>query len=159
MPSPIRYKPMLVALTMAAAWLLLLPGCNTEPINSDGCRAIETARCQAAKSCPAMSITDVDACERFYRDQCLHGLASASDPGQPSIDQCVRNVNIAGKCASQKAPSCALEVSGDSDPCDFVAHPENYKECSFLVPPAVEVADAASEDDSGEAATDAASAE
>ncbi len=143
MPIPIRALPAMIA--SCAAVLALVPSCSTDPVNPDGCRSIEEARCQAAPACAAYSGLDVSSCKRFYRDQCLHGLASVTDPGQPSIDLCVRTINAAGTCASSGENPCSFVPYSDADPCDVIQYPERYTQCAFLVPPAAPTPEAGPE--------------
>lgn len=145
MGDMVRTMPALVAVAALVVAACAAAGCSTDPVNPDGCRKIEDARCVAAAYCPNFPNLDVDACQRFYRDQCLHGLASASDPGEPKIQQCVRAITAAGNCAKAKQKPCPLEVSKADDPCDAIQNPENYAECSFLVPPPAPASDAASD--------------
>ncbi len=139
----------LFALHSAAALLFVgvawLGACSPEPVNAEGCEAIENARCEAAPACPDFPNFDVDACKRFYHDQCLHGLASANDPGQPKIERCVTAINKAAACARAGSAACETGAATISDPCDLIEHPEKYEECSFLVPPVEEPEDAAVE--------------
>ena len=126
-------------------------GCAITPVNPDGCRKIEDARCDAVVSCSTYPNFDVAACKRFYRDQCLHGLASQTDPGEPLLNACVSAIQASGACAKAGAATCNAGPSSPAvAPCDLLAHPEKYGECSFLAPPAAPVVDAATE---AEAAT------
>lgn len=112
--------------------------CGTDPVSTDGCRKIEYARCEVAPACPAMGITDVDGCKRFYRDQCLHGLATSADPGGPNIDKCVAAITAAGQCAATGASNCTpATIDGTTDPCGIVERPERSPDCGFLIPPIV----------------------
>ena len=90
-------------------------GCGTDAKDVDECRDIEQARCEAAKPCGL--VDDVDACKRFYRDHCLHGMVVES-PGRAQIDACVATIREAGE---------AME-------CDTVLYPERTNACSFLSP-------------------------
>ena len=111
----------------------MLAGCTTDPINPDGCRSIENARCEAAQHCAAAYPNlDVEACKRFYDDQCMHGLAATADPGQPRIDQCVTAIQAAGACAKEGATTCALPLTTGVDPCAVIQAPEQFQECDFL---------------------------
>jgi hypothetical protein len=110
-----------------------LSGCGTDPVNPDGCKQIEYARCNAAPACPQFGADfDVKACKRFYRDQCLRGLQSVSDPGKPKIDTCTRAIKNAWECATQEQEPCPLESREINDPCALIATPEKFNECSFL---------------------------
>jgi len=128
---------------MSAVFTLTLvsaTGCATDAEGVDDCRAIEQARCEAAQACGLVS--DVPACQRFYRDQCLHGLP-ASSPGSVQVQACVATIRAAGVCAEQAEGSDAL--LRDCDPavtegarvltaCALVKEPEKATECSFLAP-------------------------
>jgi hypothetical protein len=119
------------------AWALAGPGCGTEPVAPDACRKIEEARCELAPGCPGLNITDVDACKRFYRDQCLHGLAIAGDPGAPVVDTCVAALRIAAACTTPDSGCVATTIPVKSG-CEVVARPELAKDCEFLIPPATQ---------------------
>jgi hypothetical protein len=90
-------------------------GCGTDAKDVDECRDIEQARCEAAKPCGL--VDDVDACKRFYRDHCLHGMVVES-PGQAQVDACVE----------------AIQEAGEAMECDTVLYPERTAQCSFLAP-------------------------
>src|SRR5262245_34968096 len=77
-----------------------LSACGTDAVGVETCRQVEEARCRRAPSCPAIDLSnpkhrdpDVDACIRFYRDACLHGLATNSDPGAPQTKACIDAIN------------------------------------------------------------------
>jgi hypothetical protein len=113
-------------------------GCGTNAVGVDQCRDIEEARCTGALSCGI--ITDVDTCKRFYRDQCLHGLAVAS-PGTAAVSACVATINAAGVCAMADAGTPLKECGtvsasapGAKTACDIISSPELAAECAFLVP-------------------------
>ena len=119
----------------AAAWTLALAGCGTDPVNPDGCRQIETARCVAAPSCPAFGANfNVEACKRFYKDQCLRGLQTSRDPGEPQIRACSNAIAQAGQCASEGTSPCVIDNHPVDDPCAVVTAPEHFPSCSFLYP-------------------------
>jgi hypothetical protein len=114
-------------------------GCGTEAIGVSDCRDIEQARCSAGSSCGL--IDDPGACERFYRDACLHGL-SAEPPKGASVGRCVEVIRAAGRCAEDDSET-PLEDCGETvtDPasdlqtaCDVVRFPERAPECAFLSP-------------------------
>jgi hypothetical protein len=129
---------------VCAFTLVSAAGCGTDAKGVDDCRDIEEARCAAAKNCAV--VTDVDACKRFYRDQCLHGLAVTS-PGSLKVKACVATIQNAGACAAQ-APDgaattldqCTVPVTssapGAATACDIVKEPELSAECAFLIPSA-----------------------
>ena len=124
-----------VALGLAA----VAPGCGTDAVGVETCRQIETARCHQAQKCPDdinlmipthrdSPLTDVEACIRFYKDACLHGLATDKDPGAVATKACVDAIN-----------------TGD---CTVVTHPETHPSCAWLIPPnPPPVADAATDGD------------
>jgi hypothetical protein len=110
-----------------------LTACSTDPVNPDGCEKIEFARCQMAPACEAFGADfDVDACERFYRDQCLKGLQTENDPGDPKIDACVRAIEKAGDCARKGISPCNIGTREIEDTCNVIVAPEQYDECGFL---------------------------
>lgn len=113
-------------------------GCGTDPVAVEGCRRIEEARCEVAVGCPSFAVKDVAACKRFYRDQCLHGLAIAGDPGDPVIDACVEDIRAAGACAVSSDPACVLPATDPpgATACDIIQKPQVALRCQFLAPPA-----------------------
>lgn len=127
-----------ILLSTLTSFSLVTASCGTNAVGIDECRDIEEARCRAGDPCGI--IDDVAACERYYRDHCLHGLAT-KPPGNAVVGACVQIINDAGQCASND-PETAL---ADCDPvfakargslktaCDVVAHPELTPECSFLL--------------------------
>ncbi|MEZ4224979.1 MAG: hypothetical protein R3B13_28760 [Polyangiaceae bacterium] len=149
--------------TTAALWafgyayfVVQAAGCGTDATGVDECRDIEAARCEAAAFCGI--VDDVEQCKRFYRDQCLHGLASGEQPGAPRVKECIATLHAAGTCAKEGKTAlseCGAPVSGKtihSKVCDVILHPEGAAECDFLASP-VEVPDASPEA-SLDAATD-----
>jgi hypothetical protein len=131
--------------------LFLLPAlfpvaCGTGVVGIEQCRAIEEARCEAAASCG--KVDDVDACKRFYRDHCLHGLEGAKPNGDEETD-CIEAIRSAGECArsegAEASPSSCpdgaptkLRADGDRKPfadvCDIVDRPWDSQACTFLTP-------------------------
>jgi hypothetical protein len=134
-------SPALAAVGLSVA---LGAACGSDPVGVDDCRKIENARCDAASHCgDRLKVTDVDECQRFYRNQCLHGLATAKNPGPGQVAACVRIIQTAGSCAAQNSPTTALAACGDAtlasetdpalvDVCKVVESPELTAECSFL---------------------------
>jgi len=134
------YSRALSATLLAAAVsfsLVTASGCGTAAIGIDDCRDIEQARCRASASCGI--ITDVDACERYYRDHCLHGLP-VKPPAGDSVPSCVDVITAAGNCAKDDPeielrdcdPYVAAPKTGFTRACDVVSHPERTPECAFL---------------------------
>ncbi|HYQ29243.1 MAG TPA: hypothetical protein VER04_18555 [Polyangiaceae bacterium] len=126
---------------VCAFTLVSAAGCGTEAQGVDDCREIEQTRCAAAKNCGIVS--DVEACQRYYRDQCLHGLP-VPPPGSGHLKACVDVIRAAGVCAQSGGVDTEL---GDCDDlalsnnaselktaCDLVREPEKTQECSFLTP-------------------------
>lgn len=118
-------------------------GCGTDAKGVDACREIEQERCRQAPACPdafrVRSDEDVEACVRFYRDQCVRGTATV-EPGKPALDACLQTIRRAGACARSEASSlaeCDPPVSSETTletACEVLIHPERTIECSFLVP-------------------------
>jgi hypothetical protein len=117
--------------------LVSASGCGTSAIGVDDCRDIEQARCRAGKSCGI--VDDVEACERYYRDHCLHGLPAKLQAGA-SAAACVEVIEAAGRCAAAD-PTIALSDCSEPVPsskrgltkaCDVVLHPERAADCDFL---------------------------
>ncbi len=107
------------------AMLVLATACGTDAVGVETCKKIERVRCQWAEACGvdldkpvirrAKSTSKVDDCFRFYEDACLHGLPVA-DPNDAGVVQaCIDSINTGN--------------------CDWVRHPENAPECSWLIPP------------------------
>jgi hypothetical protein len=125
----------LVAIGVASG-LLMAPGCGTDARGVDDCRNIEQARCVAAANCVGANgsgsvVVDVGSCQRFYRDQCLHGTTTAS-PGAPAVDACVGAIQAAGECAKADT-ECVAPMTPESA-CKKILHPELLIECRFLTP-------------------------
>jgi len=127
---------------VCAFTLVSATGCGTDAQGVDDCRDIEQARCAAAKSCGLISEADVPECQRFYRDQCLHGLPVGS-PGSVKVKECVATIRAAGLCAAQgqgadtplgSCDSVTLSAPGVDTACGIVSEPERAVECSFLTP-------------------------
>ena len=122
---------------VCAFTLVSAAGCGTDAKGVDDCRDIEEARCAAAKNCGI--ITDVPSCQRYYRDQCLHGLSVAS-PGAAKVKDCVAIIRAAGVCAAAgdtPLSDCDPVISsapGLANACDIVNQPEKTTECEFLAP-------------------------
>lgn len=113
-----------------------LAGCGTDATGVDACRQIEFARCEGAQPC-AFDV-DVDACRRFARDNCLHGLVE--QPGEAAVRACTGAIETAVKCADRegsktKASACEddeLATAGSARVCELVLEPERLAQCEFL---------------------------
>lgn len=96
----------------------LFAACGTDANGIETCKKIEEARCRRAQACnlkldmPVHVGDDVDACNRYYDDACLHGLAG-SQPSATALDACLNAIN--------------------SD-CGAVGAPEQNAACTFLNP-------------------------
>src|SRR5512139_1038330 len=104
---------LLALLPVAVA--MLASGCDTKAVGIDECRTIEQARCVAARSCGLGIDSDgtQEECERYARDNCMHGLAGAV-PKASELDRCVTLISAAGACATKKggktlASACGLK--------------------------------------------------
>ena len=124
----------LIGLVLSAAY-----GCGTDAVGIEDCRQIEQARCDAGAACGV--VKDVDACKRFYRDHCLHGLAIADSPGPTRVKACVTALAAAAQCEREFGPqaptaSCGAEIglTGLTSACEVVSRPEETEPCRFLVP-------------------------
>ncbi|MFO7180459.1 MAG: hypothetical protein DIU78_017295 [Pseudomonadota bacterium] len=135
-------------------------GCGTDAVGIEACRRIERARCDAAVSCGF--VDDGDACKRFYRDHCLHGLGRPA-PDATSLDRCVQTIERASACARSNPEATAGECadppsSADLDVCALVRSPERAPECAFLSVAPVPMPPSGGAGASGEAGTDSATA-
>lgn len=136
MSYPRAFSATLLA-TAVSFSLVTGSGCGTSAVGVDDCRDIEEARCRAAASCGLIS--DVKACERYYRDHCLHGLP-VKPPAGDSVPRCVEVITAAGQCAESDPnialtdcdPAVAVPRSGLRLACDVVIRPERTPECAFL---------------------------
>ncbi|GEM_PF-750962 len=119
-------------------------GCGTKAVGVEACRSIEQARCEAVASCPSpYGVEDVAACQRFYRDHCLHGLDVDDEPSDTAVARCVAAVKAAGRCASEDPaatvadcddPALALRPDADADAtvCEILDQPELLVDCALL---------------------------
>ncbi|NRA35027.1 MAG: hypothetical protein HRU17_16995 [Polyangiaceae bacterium] len=111
-------------------------GCETDAVGVEACRSIELARCQARVNCDQIEQSELDPCERYARDHCLHGIALEAAPDQADVDECVEAVN-------------------DTANCDKLTRLD-LAECSFLTPNETETP---TETDSGSPADSGASSD
>jgi len=143
--SAVRHVVTSVVSATCSFVLVSAASCGTDAVGVDDCRKIEEARCEAAAHCEGdLQVDDVQACKRYYRDHCLHGLAVGSAPGAPAVNRCVSAIEAAGNCAAEEpnmpAAECArntsaLDVPADeriATACDVVSYPELIPECEFL---------------------------
>jgi len=117
-------------------------GCSTDAVGIGVCREIEDVRCEAAAACGIDGAADVEACKRFYRDHCLHGLGVEDEPRSSEVKRCKAAIKAAGECgkAGLSEPASCPALSGVQlsegivTTCDVVLQPENSSACRFLVP-------------------------
>lgn len=134
-------------LSFALTFAVVQAGCGTDAVGVDECRDIENARCEAGAHCGL--VDDVEACKRFYRDQCLHGLTH-SRPGAPQVTACTQTILDAGECAQQGVTSIAEctaltgRLTVHTAVCDVVLKPQGIQSCEFLAAQPVVAPDAAS---------------
>lgn len=133
-------SPHLAIAVTFSAWGAAV-ACQTDAVGVDECRRIEQARCVAARSCD-FGIDDNDeqaTCDRFARDNCLHGFALKDAPRTSDVDECVRAIQTAGTCAANNRPlaeTCAglgMASAGATTVCDVIQSPEQAPACRFLV--------------------------
>jgi hypothetical protein len=134
--------------SLPLAWLL--PSCGTDAVGVKACRQIEAARCEALLSCPASQhgferAEQVDACKLFYRDDCLHGLASSREPAESEVTGCVAAVKATAACAKAGAATMtdcagatlvasdvASEAPSEVSPCAVILKKvEKLSDCAF----------------------------
>jgi hypothetical protein len=140
---PVLSRATLVALLCGLGSVANL-GCGTDAVGIEDCKAIELVRCEEAQACG--TIDDVEACKRFYRSHCLHGLAVSSRPPRDERDDCVAALREAGACARAQGPETPLAECTDGAPaeplpgkrvastCDVIARPWEVQACNFLNP-------------------------
>jgi hypothetical protein len=137
----------LLRLAPALLGLGLLPSlplaCSTDAVGVQECREIELARCEAARSCDLGIDSDADfeTCERYARDNCLHGLAVEATPKSAALSACVRTIEQAGACAragKDLASECSIatyRLATVVSVCDIVEDPEEAKLCGVVLLP------------------------
>ena len=131
-----RLAPVALVLLGPALWN---GGCTTTAKGVDDCREIERARCAAAGACDVGIDTkaDQEACERFARDNCLHGLA-APVPRRSELDSCLAAIAAAGDCSGKGvktlAATCKIPTTDpQTTACQVVEDPELATACTFLL--------------------------
>ncbi len=141
MPNPSVRSIAATALACVAG--LLLPttsGCGTDAVGVEDCRKIEQARCDLGAACGL--VKDAEACRRFYRDHCLHGLALEGAPGTTQVKACADAISAAAACAKAGGPQAStlncpgIGLTASPLACDVVRQPEATEVCRFLVPTA-----------------------
>src|ERR1041385_6281346 len=130
-------RPVLVSLFGVAVGAA---ACGTSAVGVEDCRSIEQARCQAARGCNfgIDSSSDEDVCQRFARDNCLHGVVVQA-PTTGAVTDCVSSINAVGVCAtknkSELGSACTTMRAGTKSTatvCDLIQNPEQISACNFL---------------------------
>jgi hypothetical protein len=136
-PGAVLLSPPVRRLGIGVCFVWLAGSCGTDAVGVAECREIESARCAAAASC---GFADVEQCQRFYRDHCLHGVA-LEEVNEVQVDACVTELERAGRCATDapgSAPAgCPEPVQTESevtDVCTLILRPELASACAFLAP-------------------------
>ena len=147
--SPVRTVASALLSALCSFGVVSAVSCGSDAVGIEDCRKIEEARCEAAAHCEGdIHVKDVDACKRYYRDHCLHGLAVDDDPGAPAPKGCLKAIKTAGHCAANDPnmtfADCAA-IPGDGlheqtrpelvHACDVIQFPEFTFECEFLRAP------------------------
>jgi len=137
--------PRLRALALVPfAAALYTAACDTHAVGIDECRSIEEARCEAARGCDDGLDSDSKQadCERFSRDNCLHGLPLKDTPRASDVDSCVAAIRAAGACAATHGVDTSAEgcpglkgtfTKPKLTACLVVESPEYSSECAFLI--------------------------
>jgi len=117
--------------------------CGTDAVGVDDCRNIEVARCKAAQNCDfgIDGTSDENVCQRFARDNCLHGLV-VQPPTAGAVTSCVNSITAAGTCAAtaknvSECPPATLNLIGTvtkttATVCQLIENPEQISACAFL---------------------------
>ncbi|HMA97776.1 MAG TPA: hypothetical protein VKP30_34055 [Polyangiaceae bacterium] len=125
-------------LALCAASLATQVACDTNAVGVEECRSIEYARCEAAARCPdQFAVRNVEECKLFYRDQCLHGMATAV-PSAADLRACVSAIQALSECAgkdgSATVAACGVPATRakPATVCKLLAEPEVITGCAFL---------------------------
>lgn len=113
------------ALVAVISALLSAAACGSDAVGIETCRRIESARCEVADACG--DLKDLDDCQRYYRDQCLHGLG-VPEPSTREVDECVAALQAAAECARAEESSGACQNA-----CRLMSEPGRAPECAFLI--------------------------
>ena len=118
-------------------------GCTTSAVAIEQCREVEAARCESSVPCGVIEPDEVEACKRFYYDQCLHGIQGPEEPTAENQKHCVELIEDSGKAALAALLAAELaqteEERNDAlkaqvQACIVVAVPWNAKPCDFIKP-------------------------
>lgn len=143
---------------LAVAAAALVPACSNDAVGIEACRAIESARCDAALACegdsPSFGIAteeQVENCKTFYIDHCLVGIENTADDdiSPDTSDACVAAIQAVHACQLEENKDLAacnmppdddgnvepVGLIADADittPCEAIKHPEQLKACKFV---------------------------
>ncbi len=116
-------------------------GCSTGAVAVTECREIEHLRCEISVACG--TIEDVNACKRFYTDQCLHGIEGDKAPTAQAHKRCLETIEAAGNCAKDDESMAPEDCSGVSerltegadgmdDVCELIGRPWDLTVCAYI---------------------------
>lgn len=136
-----RVRILLGTLGAAVGCATLAGGCATGAVAVTECREIEHLRCEISVACG--TVEDVEACRRFYTDQCLHGIEGDTAPTAQAHKRCVDTIRAAGRCAEDEettAPAACEGVNArlvdGAEPmdnvCDLIGRPWELSVCAYL---------------------------
>jgi hypothetical protein len=129
-----------------SALVVACVGCSTDAVGIDACRAIESARCDAAPACEGtpqafglVTETQVENCKTYYRDHCLVGLENTDgEPDTDDVEACVEAVGKLAQCARdgvEAIADCDVAIESGASPatpCAALQDPETVAACSFV---------------------------
>ncbi len=108
-----------------------LLGCTTQAIATQECRDIEYARCEASVACGVVEQGEVEACKRFYREQCFHGIAGPEAPTAEEQTLCVEFIEAAGDKAQESLDKEDQQKEHELA-CTVISAPWKTPKCAFL---------------------------
>lgn len=133
----------LIALLLGTMSMVASQGCTSKAVGIGACRDVENARCEASVPCGRVELDGVEECQRFYYDQCLHGIQGPEVPTNEELDQCVDMINQAGEDALKALVEEELAETDEEKAaaqeerlkaCLVVALPWRTETCAFLQP-------------------------
>lgn len=111
--------------------LMLGLGCSTEAVAIKECREIEELRCEASVSCGIVAEDEVEGCKRFYKEQCLHGIAGDKEPSADQENKCVELLEEAQQIAAETLDDEDM-VDEHESACAVIAAPWDQPDCEYL---------------------------
>jgi hypothetical protein len=92
---------------------------------------VENARCEASVPCGIIEPDEVESCQMFYDDHCLHGISGDEEPSADQHKSCLDLIEEAGRMAQA---SLGMGGTGEADEaaCGIVAAPWDEPECAYL---------------------------